>query len=222
MFIFWLIVVLNWIAYTVANIYYTSQNNFASLQLFTFCETTILTIFILTTSLFFFIAYHRIIQLNRQLGDREGNSRQLQKYKKYTLYASIGQFSLFLLCLWQLYTQGIYNLDAQIANVTNSTIILVVEIIFFWIMFTNNMGLKLKSQMQHDGHIFLIGIDRFGRECLRLQIDRQSRRKSRLSLMTGLADVEKLIQENVGDDDDDELEESESDVTTVSQELTPT
>ena len=143
MYIFWLIVFLDWIAYTIANVYYTSQDNFESLQLFTFCETTILTIFIFTTSLFFFIAYHRITKLNKQLGDQEGNSRQLQKYKKYTLYACIGQFSLFILCLWQLYTQGIYNLDAQIANVTNSAIILAVEIIFYWIMFTNNMGLKL-------------------------------------------------------------------------------
>ena len=72
-------------------------------------------------------------------------------------------------------------------------------------MFTNNMGLKLKSQVLQDGLIYLIGIDRFGRECLRLRIDRRGLQKSN----------------NKDDKGPDDRVDSTSDVTSVSQIFTP-
>ena len=75
MILFWLLVCVNWVSYTVSNIYYTVINDFVTLQLVTFCETIFLTVFILMTSLFFSVAFYRIYQLNKQLGDQEGNSK---------------------------------------------------------------------------------------------------------------------------------------------------
>lgn len=54
----------------------------------------------------------------------------------------------------------------------NTLLLLVVEVIFFWITVKCDLELTLTSQVLQDGQIVLIGIDKNHIELLRLHIDR--------------------------------------------------
>ena len=86
----WSFIFLDWVLYIIVLKHYTKKKDYKMLWYFNFGETCLLTVFVFLTSLFFLIAFSRINRLDKLIGEAENNSRQLNKYKKYTRTAFAG------------------------------------------------------------------------------------------------------------------------------------